>query len=109
MGVKVITVWKFMSIPVLLFNISAEAEEVTGVFHARAVPVSAGSPQEVSFVETTLRVVAGRSRAMLLGAPHLPKWCWALADKYAVHTGRFLPQSTRGRHVPYFLNTGGIS
>ena len=31
-------------------NISAEAEEATGVFHARIVPVSAGSPQEVSFV-----------------------------------------------------------
>ena len=56
-------------------NISAEAEEVVGVFHARVVPVSAGSPQEVSFVETTRRVVAGRSRVILLGAPHLPKWC----------------------------------
>ena len=66
-------------------NVSAEAEEVTGVFHARMVPVSAGSPQEVAFVETAHRVVAGRSRAMMLGAPHLQKWYWALADKYAVH------------------------
>ena len=42
-------------------NISAEAEEVAGVFYAGIVPVNAESPQEVSFVETARRVVAGRS------------------------------------------------
>ena len=87
-------------------NIRAEADEVTGIFRARIVPVSAGSPQEVSFVETAHRAVAGRSRVILLGAPHLPKWCWVLADKYTVHTGRFLPQNTRGWYMSYFLNTG---
>jgi hypothetical protein len=89
-------------------NISAEAEEVAGMFHCKLVPVSAGTPQEVSFVETAHRVIAGRSRAMLIGAPHLPAWCWALADKYAVYTGRFLPQSTRGYKCSYYLSTGRV-
>ena len=44
----------------------------------------------------------------MLGAPHLPSWCWALADKYAVHTGRFLPQSTRGYMSAYYLSTGKV-
>jgi hypothetical protein len=87
-------------------NISSEAEEVAALFQCKLVPVSAGSPQEVAFVETAHRVIAGRSRAMLLGAPHLPKWCWALADKYAVYTGRLLPQSTREWMCSYYLNTG---
>jgi hypothetical protein len=85
-------------------NISGEIDEVLGLFQVKLVPVSAGTPQEVSFVESAVRVIAARSRAMLLGAPHLPKWCWALADKHAVHVGRFLPQSTRGWKSAYFLN-----
>ena len=56
-------------------NISAEVEEVAALFMVKVIPVSAGTPQEVSFVETANRVIAGRSRAMMLGAPHLPKWC----------------------------------
>ena len=87
-------------------NISAEVEEVAALFLVKVIPVSAGTPQEVSFVETANRVIAGRSRAMMLGAPHLPKWCWALADKHAVYVGRLLPQSTRGWKCSYFLNTG---
>jgi len=55
-------------------------------------------------METAHRVVAQRSRAMMLGAPHLPKWVWALADKYAIYVGRLLPQSTRGWKSSYFLN-----
>ncbi len=85
-------------------NISAEVEEVAALFMVKIVPVSAGTPQEVSFVETANRVIAGRSRAMLLGAPHLPKWCWALADRHAVLVGRLLPQSTREWKCSYFLN-----
>ena len=87
-------------------NISNEVEEVAAMFMVKVIPVSAGTPQEVSFVETANRVIAGRSRAMLLGAPHLPKWCWALADKHAVLVGRLLPQSTRGWKCSYYLNTG---
>jgi hypothetical protein len=56
-------------------NISVEVEEILALFKTKLVPVSAGTPQEVSFVETAHRVVAQRSRAMLLGAPHLPAWC----------------------------------
>jgi hypothetical protein len=85
-------------------NISKEIEEVIGLFQVKLVPVSAGTPQEVSFVETAVRVIAARSRAMMLGAPHLPKWCWALADKHAVFVGRLLPQSTRQWKSAYFLN-----
>lgn len=85
-------------------NLSAEVEEVAALFQVKIVPVSSGTPQEVSFVETAIRVVAARSRAMLLGAPHLPGWCWALADHYAVVVGRLLPQSTRGWKSSYFLN-----
>ena len=87
-------------------NLSNEVEEVVALFQCRIVPVSAGTPQEVSFVETAHRVIAARSRAMLLGAPHLPGWAWALADKHAVLVGRFLPQSTRQWKCSYFLNTG---
>jgi hypothetical protein len=86
-------------------NISAEVEEVAALFMVKVIPVNAGTPQEVAFVETANRTIAGRPRAMLLGAPHLPKWCWALADKQAVHVERLLPQSTRGWKCSYFLNT----
>jgi hypothetical protein len=89
-------------------NISAELEEVVGLFQCRIVPISAGTPQELAFVETAHRVIAGRSRAMMIGAPHLPAWCWALADKHAIHVGRFLPQSTRQWKCSYFLNTKRI-
>jgi hypothetical protein len=86
-------------------NISAELEEVVGLFQCKIVPISAGTPQELAFVETAHRVIAGRSRAMLIGAPHLPGWCCALADKHAAYVGRFLPQSTRQWKCSYFLNT----
>jgi hypothetical protein len=85
-------------------NISAELEEILGLFQTKLVPVSAGTPEEVSFVETAHRVVGARSRAMMIGAPHLPKWCWALADKHAVYVGRLLPQSTRNWKSAYWLN-----
>jgi hypothetical protein len=85
-------------------NISAEVEEVAALFMVKIIPVSSGTPQEVSFVESANRVIAARSRAMILGAPHLPKWCWALANQHAVYVGRLLPQSTRGWKCSYFLN-----
>ena len=89
-------------------NISAELEEICALFHVKLIPVSAGTPQEVAFVETAHRVIAGRSRAMMIGAPHLPAWTWALADKHSVYVGRFLPQSTRDWKCAYHLNTGKI-
>jgi hypothetical protein len=89
-------------------NISAEVEEVAGLFQVRVVPVSAGTAQEVAFAESQVRVVAERSRSMMLGAPHLPSWCWALADKHAVCVSRQLPQSTRGWKSAAFLNSGKV-
>ena len=86
-------------------NISAELEEVVALFQCKIVPISAGTPQELAFVETAHRIIAGRSRAMLIGAPHLPGWCWALSDKHSAYVGRFLPQSTRQWKCSYFLNT----
>jgi len=91
-----------------IVNESAEAEMVAALFGCIIVPVSNGSPQEVAFVETAHRVVGQRSRAMLLNAPHLPAWAWALSDKYAIYTGRFLPQSTRGWKSAYYLSTGKV-
>ena len=89
-------------------NISAELEEVCALFFCKIVPVSAGTPQEVSFVETQHRIIGGRSRAMLLNAPHLPGWAWALSDKYACYVGRYLPQSTRNWKSAAFLNSGKV-
>ena len=45
---------------------------------------------------------------MLCGAPHLPPWAWALADKFSVVVGRQLPQSTRGWKSAAFLNSGKV-
>ena len=87
-------------------NISADAEEVVAVYGATIVPVSAGTPQEMAFAESMVRVIKRMSTAMLAGAPHLPKDAWACSDKYAVFIHDFLPQSTRGGHCPYYLRTG---
>ena len=81
---------------------------MAGLFQVRVVPVSSGTPQEIAFAETQVRVIAERSRAMLLGAPHLPSWCWALADKHAVNVGRQLPQSTRGWKSAAFLSSNKV-
>jgi hypothetical protein len=85
-------------------NISTEVEEVAALFQVKIVPVSSGTPQEVAFVETANRVVGARARAMMLGAPHLPGWCWALAQAWSVYVGRLLPQSTREWKCSYYLN-----
>jgi len=54
-------------------NISEDAEEVCALYNCVILPVSAGSPQEMSFAESRVRVVKRMSTAMLAGAPHLPK------------------------------------
>ena len=87
-------------------NLSEDVEEVCALFKCTVQPVSAGTPQEMAFAESMVRVVKGMSTAMLAGAPHLPKDAWACADKYAVFVHDFLPQTTRGGHCPYYLRTG---
>jgi hypothetical protein len=73
-------------------NISAAVEEVLALFQVQLMPISTGSPQELAFAESKVRVIKRMSTAMLLGAPDLDRKCWALADKYAVVVGDFLPQ-----------------
>ena len=87
-------------------NMSVDAEDVVALFGATIVPVSAGTPQEMSFAESMVRVVKRMSTAMLAGAPHLPPDSWACADKYSVFLHDFMPQSTRNGHCPYYLRTG---
>ena len=89
-------------------NLSAEAHEVAAAFYTVLVPVSAGSPQELAFAESAHRVIAASARAMILNAPHMPKFCWSMADLYSVYTNDFLPQKLRDFMSPYFLRTGKV-
>ena len=89
-------------------NISEEAELVASIYGCTILPVSAGSPQEMSFVESKVRTLAKHSTAQMLGAPHLGPEYWALSDLYAVYTRQFLPQATRGNHASFFLRTGKV-
>ena len=57
--------------------------------------VSAGTPQEMAFAESKVRVIKRMSTAMLIGAPHINKQLWSWADKYAVFVSDFLPVQTR--------------
>ena len=87
-------------------NISADVEEVLALFQVKLMPVSAGTPQEMAFAESKVRIIKRMSTAMLLGAPHLPANSWALADKYAAFISDFLPVQTRQNECPYYLRTG---
>ena len=100
--------WKCHVIYVDTFsvNISEDAEEVAALFQCVINPISAGTPQEMAFVESKVRTVKRMSTAMMLGAPHMPSNSWALADKYSVFLMDFLPQATRGWHCPWYLRTG---
>jgi hypothetical protein len=68
--------------------------------------MSAGTPQELAFTETRVKMIRRMSTAMLLGAPHLGKKFWALSDINAVLVADFLPQSTRKNVSSYYLRTG---
>ena len=87
-------------------NLSQDAEEVCAIYQMVIVPVSAGTPQEMSFAESRVRVVKRMSTAVMQGAPHMSADSWACCDKYAVYLLDFLPQSTRNWHCPYYLRTG---
>ena len=87
-------------------NLSAAVEEVLALFQVQLVPISAGTPQELAFAESKVRLVKRMSTAMLMGSPHLGPKCWALADRYAVYVMDFLPQQTRSNHCSYYLRTG---
>jgi hypothetical protein len=87
-------------------NLSAAVEEVLALFEVQLMPVSTGTPQEMAFAESRVRVIKRMSTAMLTGAPHLNKQCWALSDRYAVVVLDYLPQQTRNYHCAYYLRTG---
>ena len=87
-------------------NLSAAVEEVLALFQVQLVPISAGTPQELAFAESRVRLIKRMSTAMLAGAPHLGPKYWALADRYSVYVIDFLPQQTRGNHCSYYLRTG---
>jgi hypothetical protein len=87
-----------------MVNLSEAAEEVAAMFKTRIVPISAGTPQELAYAERAVRTIADKSRAMLLGAPHLPKSLWGLSDLYAVVVHDVL-QPERASKSPYEIRT----
>jgi hypothetical protein len=87
-------------------NISAAVEEVLALFQVQLMPISTGTPQEMAFAESRVRVIKRMSTAMLAGAPHLDKKCWALGDKYSVVVSDFLPQQSRNNHCSFYMRTG---
>ncbi len=87
-------------------NLSADVEEVRALFQVQLIPISAGTPQELAFAETRVKMIRRMSTAMLIGAPHLGKKFWALADRNAVFVSDFLPQSTRKNVSSYYMRIG---
>ncbi len=49
-------------------NFSAAAEEVAAMFRVRLVPVSAGTPQEMAYAESAVRVIGKMARSLMAGA-----------------------------------------
>jgi hypothetical protein len=74
-------------------NLSKAAEEVAAMFRVRIIPVSAGTPQEMAYAESAVRVIGQMGRTLMCGAPHLPGFCWGLADLYAAYIYDFIPRS----------------
>ena len=87
-------------------NLSAAVEEVLALFQVQLMPISTGTPQELAFAESRVRVIKRMSTAMLAGAPHLDRKCWAMSDKYSNVVSDYLPQQSRQGHCSYFMRTG---
>jgi len=87
-------------------NISDAAEAVAAQFHTRIRPISAGTPQELAFAESSVRTIGRTSRAYLLGAPQLPGSAWGLSDLYSAYTHDVVPQRARGNKSPFELREG---
>ena len=62
--------------------ISKEVEEINAEYGIIWQLASAGTPQENSLGENGVRRLKETSRALMLGAPHLPKNLWGLALKH---------------------------
>jgi hypothetical protein len=87
-------------------NLSAAVEEVAAMFKTRIVPISAGTPQELAYAESAVRTIGQKSRALLLGAPHLPNSLWGLADIQGAYVQDVLPQPDRSNKSPYEFRHG---
>ncbi len=62
-----------MYVDTFIVNISKAAEDVAAMFKMRIVPVSAGTPEEMTYAERAVQTLAQMSRALMAGAPHLPQ------------------------------------
>jgi hypothetical protein len=87
-------------------NLSKAAEEVAAMFRVRIIPISAGTPQELAYAESAVRVVGQMSRTLMAGATHLPKSCWGLADLYAVYLHDLLGQKKLMGRSPFEFRNG---
>ncbi len=82
-------------------NISRAAEEVAAMFKVRIVPVSAGTPQEMAYAERAVQTLAQMSRALMVGAPHLPGFCWGLSYRQLTFT---VPYPKRVKKESHLMN-----
>jgi hypothetical protein len=89
-------------------NISLAAEEVSGMFKVRIVPISGGTPQELAYAESAVRTLGQMSRSLMMGAPHLPKMMWGLSDIHAAYIHMTIPQKGKGNVSPYEITTGRV-
>ncbi len=48
------------------------------------------------------------SRALMIGAKHLPQFCWGLSDLHAANIHRLIPQKSKGGKSPHEITTGRI-
>ena len=86
-------------------NLSKATEEVAAMFRVKIIPVSAGTPQEMAYAESAVRVMGQMGRTLMCGAPHLPQFCWGLADLYATYIHDLMPQH-KLKCSPYEFRTG---
>ena len=89
-------------------NLSAAAEEVASMFKVRLIPISGGTPQELAYAESAVRTVGQMSRAQMLGASHLPQFCWGLSDIHAAYLHHLIPQKSKDGKSPHQFKTGRL-
>ncbi len=65
------------------------------MFRVRLAPVSAGTPQEMAYAESAVRVIGKMARSLMAGAPHLDESCWGLVDIYAAYVHDVMPQQSK--------------
>ena len=78
------------------------------MFKVRIIPISGGTPQELAYAESAVRTVGQMSRSQMIGAKHLPQFCWGLSDLHAANTHMLIPQKARGEKSPYQITTGRL-